>query len=233
MLSQYSSNVCVLHIAGKCCNVPEFYLGKYPITQEQWRFGASLPKIDLELKLDPSHFKGNNLPVEIVSWFEATEFCGRLSRHTKREYRLPSEAEWEYACRARTTTPFHFGETITTDLANYSGKSSYGRGSNGIRRGKTTPVDMFPPNAFGLYDLHGNVWEWCQDHDRGDYTKAPTDGSASFIDPAVWNAQRIARGGNFFFSAHQCRSASRYGLDSDYHDFTTGFRIACSSGSTN
>ena len=214
-------------------NVPEFYLGKYPITQEQWRFGASLPKIDLELKLDPSHFKGNNLPVEIVSWFEATEFCGRLSRHTKREYRLPSEAEWEYACRARTTTPFHFGETITTDLANYSGKSSYGRGSNGIRRGKTTPVDMFPPNAFGLYDLHGNVWEWCQDHDRGDYTKAPTDGSASFIDPAVWNAHRIARGGNFFFSAHQCRSASRYGLDSDYHNFTTGFRIACSSSSTN
>jgi formylglycine-generating enzyme required for sulfatase activity/GTPase SAR1 family protein len=213
-------------------NVPEFYLGRYPVTQEQWRFGASLPKIDCELKLDPSHHKGNNLPVESVSWYDTIEFCGRLSHHTKREYRLPSEAEWEYACRAGTTTPFHFGETITTDLANYSGENNYGRGSKGIYRGETTPVDMFPPNAFGLYDLHGNIWEWCQDHDCGDYTRAPINGSAWLINTAVRNAQRIARGGNFYFSAHQCRSASRYGLYSDYHDFTTGFRIACSADST-
>jgi formylglycine-generating enzyme required for sulfatase activity len=213
-------------------NVPEFYLGKYPITQEQWRFGASLPKIDYELKLDPSHFKGNILPVETISWYDATEFCARLSHHTKREYRLPSEAEWEYACRAGTNTPFHFGETITTDLANYNGKDPYGRGDKGAESKNTTAVNKFPPNAFGLYDLHGNVWEWCQDHDRGDYIKAPTNGSAWLIDTAVRNARRIARGGNFHFSAHQCRSASRYGLYSDYHDFTTGFRIACSAGST-
>jgi formylglycine-generating enzyme required for sulfatase activity len=213
-------------------NVPKFYLGKYPITQEQWRFGASLPKIDLELKPDPSSYKGTNLPVGSISWDDAIEFCARLSHHTKREYRLPSEAEWEYACRAGTNSPFHFGETITTDLANYSGDNAYGRGSKGIYRGKTTPVDMFPPNAFGLYDLHGNVWEWCLDHDRGDYTKAPTDGSAALIEHPAHNAHRIARGGNFYFQAHQCRSASRYGLYSDYGDFKTGFRIAYSAGST-
>jgi formylglycine-generating enzyme required for sulfatase activity/nucleoside phosphorylase/tetratricopeptide (TPR) repeat protein len=213
-------------------NVPEFYLGKYPITQEQWRFGASLPKIDYELNPDPSYYKGNNSPVETVSWFEATEFCARLSHYTKREYRLPSESEWEYACRAETTTPFHFGETITTDLANYNGKDPYGRGDKGAESENTTTVNKFPPNAFGLHDLHGNIWEWCQDHDLGDYKKAPTDGSAWLIDTAVRNAHRIARGGNFHFSAHQCRSASRYGLYSDYHDFTTGFRIACSADST-
>ena len=214
-------------------NVPGFYLGKYPVTQEQWQFGASLPKINLELNPDPSYYKGTNLPVESISWDDAIEFCARISHHTKREYRLPSEAEWEYAARAGTTTPFHFGETITTDLANYSGDNAYGRGAKGIYRGKTTPVNMFPPNAFGLHDLHGNVWEWCLDHDRGDYTKAPTDGSAASIEHPARNAHRIARGGNFYFQAHQCRSASRYGLYSDYGDFKTGFRIACSAGSTN
>jgi formylglycine-generating enzyme required for sulfatase activity len=213
-------------------NVPEFYLGKYPITQEQWRFGASLPKIDLELKPEPSHSKGNNLPVESISWYDAIEFCARLSHYTKREYRLPSEAEWEYACRAGTTTPFYFGETITTDLANYNGKDPYGRGSKGTESDKPTAVNKFPPNAFGLYDLHGNIWEWCQDHNCGDYIRAPINGSAWLIDTAVMDAQRIVRGGNFYFSAHQCRSASRYGLYSNYYDFTTGFRVACSGSST-
>jgi formylglycine-generating enzyme required for sulfatase activity len=210
----------------------EFYLGKYPVTQEQWRFGASLPTIDYELKLDPSHFKGNNLPVESVSWYDASEFCARLSYHTKREYRLPSEAEWEYACRAGTITPFHFGETITTDLANYNGDYPYDRGSKGIYRGNTTPVDMFPPNAFGLYGMHGNVLEWCMDHDLTDYKGAPTNGSAWLIERAVIDASRIARGGSFYFSAQDCRSAYRHSLYSDYHDFQTGFRIACSADST-
>ncbi|HEC84091.1 MAG TPA: formylglycine-generating enzyme family protein, partial [Thioploca sp.] len=105
--------------------------------------------------------------METISWHDAVEFCQRLSEKTNREYRLASEAEWEYACRAGTTTPFYFGETITTELANYS-----------MSRGETTDVGSFPPNAFGLYDMHGNVWEWCADLWHENYNGAPTDGSA-------------------------------------------------------
>ena len=100
----------------------QFFLAKYPITQAQWRAVAAMPQVNRELKPAPSNFKGELLPVEQVSWYEAVEFCDRLTLHTNRKYRLPSEAEWEYACRAGTTTPFHFGETITTDLANYRGE---------------------------------------------------------------------------------------------------------------
>ncbi|WP_226586322.1 formylglycine-generating enzyme family protein, partial [Microseira wollei] len=102
-------------------SVPSFFMGKYQITQAQWQAVAALPKINRDLESDPSYFKGENRPVENVSWLDAVEFCARLSQKTKREYRLPSEAEWEYACRAGTTTPFHFGETITPDLVNYNG----------------------------------------------------------------------------------------------------------------
>ncbi|NEQ71088.1 MAG: formylglycine-generating enzyme family protein, partial [Symploca sp. SIO2D2] len=99
--------------------VPRFFMGKYSVTQPQWKAVAALPKVDRDLKSDPSLFKGENMPVERVSWYDAVEFCARLSKKTGRTYRLPSEAEWEYACRAGTTTPFHFGETITCQLANY------------------------------------------------------------------------------------------------------------------
>jgi formylglycine-generating enzyme required for sulfatase activity len=142
---------------------------KFEVTQEQYQqiMGSN-----------PSNFKGAKRPVEKVSWNDAVEFCKKLSQKTRHKYRLPSEAEWEYACRAGTTTPFHFGETITTELTNYDGDYTYASGLKGKYRKQTTEVGTFPPNAFGLYDMHGNVWEWCQDTWHDSYKGAPTDGSA-------------------------------------------------------
>jgi formylglycine-generating enzyme required for sulfatase activity len=143
--------------------VQPFFMGRYPVTQAQWRAVAALPQVNKELDPNPSYFKGDDRPVERISWYDALEFCARLNFRinftAERDYRLPSEAEWEYACRAGTTTPFYFGETITTDLANYRGNSTYGNAPQGEYREETTTVGSFPPNAFGLYDLHGNVWE--------------------------------------------------------------------------
>ncbi len=129
-------------------NVPAFSMGKFEVTQEQYQ---------QIMGKNPSNFKGLKLPVEQVSWNDAVEFCQKLSQKTGRKYRLPSEAEWEYACRAGTTTPFHFGATITSELANYYGTDVYASESKGESRGQTTNVGTFPPNAFGLYDMHGNV----------------------------------------------------------------------------
>lgn len=148
--------------------IAPFYMGRYPVTQAQYQ---------AVMGENPSYFKGENNPVERVSWHKAKEFCQKLSEQTGKTYRLPSEAQWEYACRAGTTTPFYFGETISTDLANYDGNSRYGNGKKGVYRIKTTPVRSFPPNAFGLYDMHGNVWEWCEDIWHKNYEGAPNDGS--------------------------------------------------------
>ena len=156
--------------------VGDFYMGRYAVTQAQWRWVAGLPQVERELNPDPSNFKGDNLPVEQVSWEDAREFCRRLSAAAERTYRLPSEAEWEYACRAGTTTPFHFGEMITLELANYDG-SSYNDGPTGESRGQTVDVGTYPANDFGLYEMHGNVWEWCEDDWHGNYKDAPIDGS--------------------------------------------------------
>jgi formylglycine-generating enzyme required for sulfatase activity len=207
--------------------VPSFCMGKYPITQEQWRVVSNLPQVERELNPEPSEFSGGIRPVEQVSWFDAQEFCARLSKFTKREYRLPSEAEWEYACRAKTTSPFHFGETITTDLANYHGEDYYGRGSIGINREKTTSVGTFPPNVFGLHDMHGNVLEWCLDCYHQDYKGAPTDGSA-WIDPDTTNMERIMRGGAWNTFPQFCCSASRaHYIPNIRRASNQGFRIAC------
>mgnify|MGYP005839573929 CR=1 FL=1 len=159
---------------------------------------AGLPKVKTDLDPDPAKFKGDNRPVEQISWHDATEFCARLTKHTGRTYRLPSEAEWEYACRAGTTTPFYFGETITPDLVNYDGNYSYGAAPQGQYREATTDVGSFPPNGFGLYDTHGNVWEWCLDHWHDSYgglfRQAPTDGSAWLSSDE--NKSRLLRGGS-------------------------------------
>ena len=216
--------------------VKPFFMGKFPITQEQWFAVSELPKVNHNLDPNCSGFKGLKRPVECVTWLEAVEFCDRLFRQTGREYRLPSEAEWEYTCRSGTTTPFHFGETITTALANYDGtdrkdfgwSGSYGQGPKGVYREQTTDVGTFPPNAFGLYDLHGNVGEWCLDHYHENYPGAPTDGSA-WIEGG--NSElRVLRGGTWHRGPRICRSASRshFRLDGP-NDDDCGFRIVCSA----
>lgn len=208
-----------------------FYMGKYCVTQAQWQAVAVLPQVNQPLKPDPSEFKGANRPVECVSWYDSVEFCARLSRQTGREYRLPTEAEWEYACRAGTTTPFYFGETITTDLANYEGDIPFGAGSEGIFREQTTDVGSFPPNAFGLYEMHGNVWDWCADSWLYNYQCALSDGRA-------WNDQynqyRLLRGGSWQNLPHYCRSACRYylGFRADRCNDIIGFRVVCVAAST-
>ena len=216
-----------------------FFMGKYPITQAQWRAVAALPQVERELKGDPSRFKGDLRPVESVSWYDAVEFCDRLTILTNRQYRLPTEAEWEYACRAGTTTPFHFGKTITTELANYRGtdneeykwSGSYGDGPKGEHREETTPVNQFEgANAFGLCDMHGNVWEWCQDHWHSSYKGAPTDGSA-WIEGGS-SERRILRGGSWDFNPWDCRSASRNGNEPGNADYYFGFRVVCSAPRT-
>ncbi|MFM5961732.1 MAG: formylglycine-generating enzyme family protein, partial [Dolichospermum sp.] len=158
------------------------------------------------LQPNPSRFEGANRPVEQVSWYEAVEFCARLSRIENKVYRLPTEAEWEYACRAGTTTPFYCGETISTDLANYDGDYTYGDGLKGVDRQQTTGVGSFPSNPFGLYDMHGNVWEWCEDTWHDNYKNAPTDGTA-WAD--LSDNRKVLRGGSWYLHPVSCRSASR------------------------
>ena len=197
-------------------DVPQFFMGKYVVTQAQWQ---------AVMGNNPSRFKGTNRPVEQVNWYDATEFCQNLSKITGRTYRLPSEAEWEYACRAGTTTPFYFGETINTDLANYHALETYANEPKGEYREETTPVGQFPSNSFGLYDMHGNVWEWCADEWHENYDGAPTDGS-------VWlngDKQRSPlRGGSWDYNPNLCRSAIRgyYYRRGDLND-DFGFRLVC------
>jgi formylglycine-generating enzyme required for sulfatase activity len=192
-----------------------FYLGAHPVTQAQWRavMGAN-----------PSHFKGDDLPVENVSWDDAHIFLIRLNRRNDGwKYRLPSEAEWEYACRAGTTTPFSFGDTITPAQVNYDGNYPFFGAQKGEYRATTTPVGSFPPNAWGLHDMHGNVREWCQDVWHKNYTGAPNDGSA-------WEQgsdnQRVVRGGSWGDYAYFCRAAHRYRRAPGDRDDLVGVRVA-------
>ncbi|MCU0541124.1 MAG: bifunctional serine/threonine-protein kinase/formylglycine-generating enzyme family protein [Oscillatoriaceae cyanobacterium Prado104] len=208
-------------------NIAHFFMGKYQVTQLQWCAVANLPKVKIDLKAYPAYFKGTNLPVEQVSWQDVTEFCARLSQLTGRNYRLPSEAEWEYACRAGTMTPFYFGNTITPELVNYNGNFPYARAPQGINRQKTTAVGSFPPNSFGLYDMHGNVWEWCQDIWHDNYQGAPTDGSA--WETGRYNKKRLLRGGFWNGISRNCRSAYRGIHVPDFDGNFNGFRVACTA----
>ncbi len=204
--------------------VAEFLIGEYPITQIQWRKVAKLPQVNRELKLNPSHFKGDKRPVESVSWLEAIEFCDRLSAYTGKQYRLPSEAEWEYACRGNTRSPFAYGETLTSELADYASTYAYATETGVAYRKGTTDVGTFMPNAFGLYDLHGNVREWCADPWHENYHGAPTNSKA-------WNKggdrkSRTLRGGSWANKPSHCRSAHRSGYPENLLNRAIGFRVA-------
>ena len=198
-------------------DVPEFFMGKYPVTQAEW---------EAVMGNNPSYFKGANRPVENVSWNDATEFCQKLSQITGKKYSLPSESQWEYACRAGTTTPFSFGKTITSELVNFNGNYTYADAAKGKYRKETTDVGIFPPNAFGLYDMHGNVWEWCQDVWHSNYNGAPTDGNA--WETGGDSNYRLLRGGSWYLISWYCRSAWRYYFLADFHYYGRGFRVVSS-----
>lgn len=196
--------------------IKSFVMSKYPITQAQWKAIMG--------KLPPCRFKGDQLPVERVSWDDAQKFCQQLAKKTGRTYQLPGETQWEYACRAGSSTPFSFGETITVDVANFNGEHRFHNEPRGYYRHVTTEGGTFPPNAFGLYDMHGNLWEWCADNWMDNYTSSPRDGSSHQNKDSRY---RVARGGSWHEPPELCRSASRLRvLQSDADEFT-GFRVVC------
>jgi formylglycine-generating enzyme required for sulfatase activity len=199
--------------------VPVCLMGRYPVTQAQWRAVAGYDRVDIYLKPAPSRVEGDDLPVERVTWHQATEFCQRLSAKTQKNYHLPSEAQWEYACRAETETAYHFGDQLTLELANYERSV-----------GQTTAVGTYPANRWGLHDMHGNVREWCEDHWHDNYEGAPTDGS-TWIEGGN-SGRRILRGGSWIVDPGDCRSAYRYYSGPDNRDSSYGFRVVCSAPRT-
>ena len=189
-----------------------FYLGVYAVTQEEWQE---------VMGNNPSQYKGEeNLPVEMVSWDDCQQFIKNLRETDKIPYRLPTEAEWEYACRAGTTTPFHVGETIFTNQANYDGALAYGNGKQGLSRARTTPVGRFPANAWELHDMHGNVYQWCQDW-YGEYPQKDV------LDPPgpEKGERRVLRGGSWLNYPPNCRSAFRYASEPANRNMNFGFRL--------
>jgi formylglycine-generating enzyme required for sulfatase activity len=207
--------------------VPAFFMGRYPVTQAQYEL---VMETNPATRYEDDRSVAPDKPVVGVTWNDAVAFCERLAEQSGRPYRLPSEAEWEYACRAGTTTPFYFGKTITTEAANYNGEYTYADGEPGETRNEPTAVNYFGiANAFGLSDMHGNVWEWCQDIWHENYEGAPIDGRA-------WTTEgdegsRILRGGSWGDNPRHCRSAFRYEFvpGFNYYGYLVGFRVCCSA----
>lgn len=193
--------------------IKSFRIGKYPVTQIQYQ---------AVMGVNPSYFQGNpQNPVENVSYDDAEAFCHKLSKATGKTYRLPTEAEWEYACRAGTTTDYYFGDDYRQleDYAWYYGNS----------RQTTHPVGEKKPNAWGLYDMSGNVWEWCEDDWHDNYIGAPTDGSTWVLkNNNRFQSRKCLRGGSWFNLSIDCRSTSRIQFDPDYVNNLLGFRVVCS-----
>lgn len=196
--------------------IKSFMMGKILVTQAQWKAVMG--------KLPPCRFKGDALPVERVSWQDAQKFCQRLSKKTARHYQLPSETQWEYACRAGTVTPFNFGETITTAVANLNGEHAFRAEPRGSYRHVTTAGGTFLPNAFGLYDMHGNLWEWCADNWLDDYSSSPRDDSSY---QQRDNRYRVVRGGSWHEPPALCRSAARLRVLQTDAEESIGFRVVC------
>jgi formylglycine-generating enzyme required for sulfatase activity len=204
--------------------IGNFLMSQHPITKAQWEIVASWPQINRRLNKRPSRDGSRDSPVVKVSWYDAIEFCDRLSLKTGNAYRLPTEAEWEYACRAGTETLFHFGQTITSSYVNYDATIAYRSEVQGPYRRKRTPVNEFQyPNRFGLFDMHGNVWEWCMDHWHNTYMSAPSNGQA-WIDPK--SSIRLIRGGSWSSEPQLCTSYYRYSHnESDNLANDVGFRV--------
>jgi formylglycine-generating enzyme required for sulfatase activity len=231
--------------------VPSFFMSKFEITEAQWYMVRRMLSVNCELSdIEAVHWFGNgpgiwvaaylsslfylkrkNLPIRKVPWKEALEFCSRLSVKTGRIYRLPTEAEWEYACRANTSTPFSFGETIIPDIVNYRGTDPYGEAPKGKYRNKPIPVGSLKvANPFGLYDMHGNLWEWCQDSWHNDYNGAPSNGSA-WENPEE-TQYRVQRGGSYRDYGFLCRCAARWRGSEEANEYNVGanvgFRVVAS-----
>ena len=178
-----------------------YWLTETSVTQTLW---------EAVMGSNPSHFKGENLPVETVSWDDCQNFLKKMSEfHIELALRLPWEAEWEYACRAGTTTPFSFGENITPEQVNYDGNYPYSNGIKGEFRSKTVPVKALPCNSWGLYEMHGNVWEWCQDQWQSSLgQEAAKDPRHEGSEPEE-GAERVIRGGSWDNLGGSARSACR------------------------